>query len=458
MPEAESAPRPFCFMVMPFGKRASGSSSPDAPPEIDFDALWDRSFRPALEKLGYAAIRGDDRALTSNILRDILECIALSDLVVADITATNANVFYELGLRHAVPGEGKCVMLAASWAQPPFDVQGMRQLRYALPKIGLTDADYKRVEDALVAGIPVVEGFDTPMSLVSGYPQPKQTDAKAFAKRMREIEEFQAAVRGVRLAPKAERRAAAQALLARFAARLGDRHANIPGVVRELVATTRDQVGWCETLELIEKLPQPLRDDAFISEQALLAQAKLGDPRTAIAKVEQLIAKLGSTPEREGLLGGRWKQVFGLAQDDEVRAEALDKMIEHYTRGMELDLNEYYCACNLPRRLRQRGTADDLAQAAAIVPLVIRAAQRTLRRNPEDRWALFTLLGTSFDAADANAARKYLDMVKKAKPADWEVKATLDDVELALSQQAAEAQRVLAPIAAELRRLLPAAP
>jgi hypothetical protein len=228
-----------------------------------------------------------------------------------------------------------------------------------------------------------------------------------------------------------------------------------PSVVHELVATARDQIGWRETLDLIETLPPPLRDDAYLSEQALLAQAKLGDPLTAITRLEQLIQRQGSTPEREGLLGGRWKQVFADAQNDEERTDALAKMIDHYTRGMELDLNEYYCASNLPRRLRQRGTGEDLEQAALIVPLVIRAAQRTLRRNPDDRWALFTLLGASFDAADAKAARRYLDLVKRAKPFDWEVKATLEDVELALSQQTGDAQRELAPIADELKKLLP---
>ena len=458
MPDAYSAPRPFCFMVMPFGKRATGSKHPEAPDEIDFDALWDRALRPALGRLGYAAIRGDDRSLSANILRDVVECVALSDLVVADITATNANVFYELGLRHAVPENPKCVMLATDWAQPPFDVQGIRQVRYPLPKGALGDAHYAAIADTLVKGIPVAEGFDSPMSLVAGYPNAKRSGARSFEKRMLELEEFQAEVRKVRLAPKDERKAAAQALLARFTAGVGERHAHAPSVVREIVAIARDQIGWREMLQLIEQLSPPMRDDAYIAEQALLAQAKHGDPRTAIAKLEQLVQRQGSTPEREGLLGGRWKQVFGLAQDDDVRAEALDKMIEHYTRGMELDLNEYYCACNLPRRLRQRGTADDLAQAASIVPLVMRAAQRTLRRNSDDRWALFTLLGTSFDAADAKAARKYVDLVKKAKPADWEVRATLEDVELALSQQAPDVQRELAPVAADLRKLLPAAP
>ena len=73
----------------------------------------------------------------------------------------------------------------------------------------------------------------------------------------------------------------------------------------------------------------------------------------AIAKLEELIARSGPTPERLGLLGGRYKRLFANAKDED-KAELLNSAIDAYERGMELDLNQYYCSSNLPRLYRQR--------------------------------------------------------------------------------------------------------
>jgi len=44
--------RPVAFMVMPFRKRPVPNAPEGTPKEVDFDALWDHAFRPALELLG----------------------------------------------------------------------------------------------------------------------------------------------------------------------------------------------------------------------------------------------------------------------------------------------------------------------------------------------------------------------------------------------------------------------
>lgn len=64
--------RPIAFMVMPFRKRPVPNAPGKAPKEIDFDALWDRAFRPALEQLGYLAVRADTEAGTV-IIKDMLK-------------------------------------------------------------------------------------------------------------------------------------------------------------------------------------------------------------------------------------------------------------------------------------------------------------------------------------------------------------------------------------------------
>jgi hypothetical protein len=99
MPENNKI-RPIAFMVMPFGERRVDAASDAAPATMDCNALWDLAFRPALENLGYLAVRAD-ADLGTVIVKDMLERLALADLVLADLSLPNGNVYYEVGLRHA---------------------------------------------------------------------------------------------------------------------------------------------------------------------------------------------------------------------------------------------------------------------------------------------------------------------------------------------------------------------
>ena len=90
-----------CFMVMPFGTKPTGAEPGKGPAQIDFNALWDKALRPMIENdLGYLPIRADQDA-GSLIIQAMIERLAISDLVIADMTIPNANVYYEVGVRHA---------------------------------------------------------------------------------------------------------------------------------------------------------------------------------------------------------------------------------------------------------------------------------------------------------------------------------------------------------------------
>ena len=131
----------------------------------------------------------------------------------------------------------------------------------------------------------------------------------------------------------------------------------IADVAKEVLKLVRDTLSWQETADFIHSLPEDIRRHSYIHEQELLARAETGQTESAIASLLSLIEIQGDTPERRGLIGGRYKRLWKqakiqretLGQDapslDEKRY--LEKAIENYTIGMELDLNEYYCACNL---------------------------------------------------------------------------------------------------------------
>ena len=179
-------PRPVAFMVMPFRERTVPSPPKGAPATIDFDALWDKAFRPALEDLGYLAIRADIE-IGSVIVKDMLERLALAELVLADLTLPNGNVYYEVGLRH-VARRTHCVLIAADWSQQLFDTDQIRTDRYPLKNGKVPDKEAEAIRRMLLEVIPKKKHSPTPYyELVTG-----KQDSSVFREQIAKISEFQA--------------------------------------------------------------------------------------------------------------------------------------------------------------------------------------------------------------------------------------------------------------------------
>src|SRR5205823_666620 len=106
--------------------------------KVDFNALWDRAYVPVIEALGYEPVRADQDT-GALIVNQMFERLYFADLVLADMTIPNGNVYYEVGIRHASKEKG-CVLLAADWSRQLFDVTQMRTVRYPLAEGDITEA------------------------------------------------------------------------------------------------------------------------------------------------------------------------------------------------------------------------------------------------------------------------------------------------------------------------------
>ena len=107
--------KPRAFVIMPFDE--------------EFTPIYGDFIRPVLEDSGFYVKRADDIESQQNILRDIVEAISLSDLVIADLTGANPNVFYELGLAHAM--KKPVILITQSVEDVPFDLRSYRLLEYS---------------------------------------------------------------------------------------------------------------------------------------------------------------------------------------------------------------------------------------------------------------------------------------------------------------------------------------
>jgi len=451
MPEA---PKPICFMIMPFGTKPTGVDDSSLPARINFDELWDKALEPAITKLGYLAVRAD-QDMGALIIQEMLERLTLADLVLADLTIPNGNVYYEVGVRHAAKQMG-CVLTAADWARPLFDLNQMRQLRYPLSSEVVSELQAVAIRQVLEAGVPALAQADSPVFSLPGYPAVDLSRTLAFKSFVDELSAFQAEVRAVRHAARGERAGRVRALLEAVMGQERKRlEPMLPAVAVELLFLIRDYLGWKDTVEFVGRLPDDIRKTPVIREQYCLALSNSGEPLEAIGALEELVQLSGDSSERQGLLGGRYKRLYNQGPDPVDRKRYLQKAIQHYEQGMFLDLNDYYPSCNLPRLLRERGRQGDLERAQAVAQVVVAACERARRLQISDEWLNPTLLGAGFDAGDVVKARELLDLVEEEGPAAWKLDTTIADLERSAAQAQDEKTRQdLLEIIAKLRALL----
>jgi hypothetical protein len=93
-----------------------------------FDRYFKNIFVPAIEDAGLRAIRADSIFLPSAIMSDIWRFLSEARVLIADLTGRNPNVFYELGLAHAL--QKPVILVANTLDDVPFDLRGLRMLSY----------------------------------------------------------------------------------------------------------------------------------------------------------------------------------------------------------------------------------------------------------------------------------------------------------------------------------------
>ena len=127
------------FVIMPFGEK----KAPDGT-AIDFDPVYQDLFAPAVVAAGLMPHRADADRRGGSIHLDMFQDLLLAEFVVADLTLDNPNVWYEIGVRHALRAGG-AVLTYALRDRLPFDIAGQRMQRYTL-KGGRLDPDLVEAE------------------------------------------------------------------------------------------------------------------------------------------------------------------------------------------------------------------------------------------------------------------------------------------------------------------------
>ncbi len=143
-----------CFVIMPMSKTKSCTAE-------EWTSIFEQMIKPAVtgSRLGFTCERSKPRI--GNLIRDILNELDRADVVIADLTDMNPNVFYELGVRHTL--RERTILIAQHKKYVPSDLQSYWVIYYEKHLSGLQDFKVK-IRDILGQMMKNPEKPDSPVA------------------------------------------------------------------------------------------------------------------------------------------------------------------------------------------------------------------------------------------------------------------------------------------------------
>src|SRR5882724_972027 len=142
--------RKTCFVVMGFGEKTDFQANPQR--VLDLNRTYEDIIEPTVKECGVECIRADKIIHSTVIDKPMYEHLLDADLVIADLSTSNANAIYELGVRHALRPHTTIVMAEKGFAFP-FDLNHLSILKYEHLGKDIGFDEVMRVRAALKAKI-----------------------------------------------------------------------------------------------------------------------------------------------------------------------------------------------------------------------------------------------------------------------------------------------------------------
>jgi len=131
---------------MPFGKKIVDGQ------EFNFDKVYNKLIKPAVTELGLECTRCDEIIDTGSIHFKMFHGIFESDVAIVDITSLNANVFYELGIRHAL-NKHVTLIISKAGTNPPFNIRDLFTMPYDIKTNSEIEKAKKMIQDHIRSGL-----------------------------------------------------------------------------------------------------------------------------------------------------------------------------------------------------------------------------------------------------------------------------------------------------------------
>jgi hypothetical protein len=400
-----------CFVVMGFGKKIDLATGR----ELDLDKSYSSIIKPAVQAAGYQCIRADEVQQSGMIDVPMYKLLYEAELVVADLSTTNPNAIFELGVRHALKPRAT-IIIAENKFTIPFDATHIAVRRYEHLGSSIDYDEAIRMQKVLTALIAAIQGSQDPDSpvytILYNLSAPTMTGAAAIAA----------------AAPGAAAVVAARAVAGGDAAAEGQAQPDGESYASKL-QTARDALndsafGFAKKLLLAiykdqtqpgkDGEPKPAR--AIVVQQLALAtykageaEAKTGGPGKALAayaEAEDLLRQLNvdttTDPETLGLWSSIHKRRAEIVERTaDERKQDLDEAIRASERGF-LIKRDHYNGTNLAYLFNLRASLSSGDDKIADNVFADRV-RRMVVKIAQDRLAVLDAQQPPPDSAEAGA-------------------------------------------------------
>lgn len=423
----------ICFVAMPFGKKRDAGGR-----EIDFNSIYEDVIAPAIRDAELTPYRADEELRGGIIHQPMYEALLLCDFVVADLTTANPNVFYELGIRHAMKPYAT-VLMQGGGVQLPFDVAPLRAITYELTANGQV-ADPAKLHDMirkfLVTAVSDVRTKvdpppdpDSPLfQLIKTYPVIPHDRAEIF----RNAAQSDA----LKIELKAARKSVAD--LNAFAAQIEDLPEVEAALAIDLMLAYRDARAFEEMIVLVDRFPAPLKATTLVREQLALALNRAGRGEEAEVILKKILEERGPNPETYAILGrvhkDRWLRAVE-AGDDILAPAQLEQAIDVYLAGFEADWRDAFPGINAVTLMSVKCERDP--RLDEILPVVRYSVRRKIARGKPDYWDYATLLELAAHAEDEGEGKQALGKMLTTAPAPMMAETTKKNLKMIVDSRAA---------------------
>ncbi len=369
-----------CFVVMGFGEKTDYKTSR----VLDLDKTYKHIIKKAVIDAGLECIRADEIVHAGTIDVPMYEMLLDADLVIADLSTSNLNAAYELGIRHALK-PNTTLVIAEDQFVAPFDVNHIvvRKFRHDGKALDIDVVeDFRAKLTASIKTIMAAPKVDSPV----------YTFLNSLQAPSRRLAEAAVAAMAATAAPPAPAAASLSSLLDSV------RHCKAGG-------------DYATAKLLLQTARAMAPNDSYIAQQLALVtyKGKQPDETTALEEARNILLALdplhSNNAETLGLWGAIHKRLYVITSE---RA-ALDASIYAYEKGYRL-LTDYYNGINWAFLLNMRAAATaDRAEAIADFVLA--------RRTRADVLALCTQLLPGVKVNDDTRGERYWLMATAAEAA-----------------------------------------
>ena len=422
-----------CFVVQGFGMKTDFRTGRHLNLDDSFEIIQE-----AIKDAGLECIRADKVMHSGSIDVEMWEEILNADLVVADVSTSNWNAAYELGVRHALRPRST-IVVAEDQFEFAFDINhiAIHTYKHGGPELGRREA--KRFKEHLQALIEKVMG---------------EAEARADSPVFLSLPGLNAPVRGE--APEVAPPSADKDEKA-----LAPAPTEAWGTLRDQAMEAKDTGDWEGARTFLEAAHKIVPREEYITQQLSLATrkaVKLEDDATdeekaayhaALEKSIDILEQLGpatsADPETLGLCSASHKELWFLDRD----RRHLDEAIRSSEKGFYLK-DDHYNGINLAFLLNVRAAEPEEHEGEAIADFV-RARQvrrrvvyictqqvegwaeaaeeaptaKELAKQQDERyWVLATLQEAAEGLGDAEGAAKWKSEAAKLEPDGWMVAST----------------------------------